>query len=78
MHCIFKGDRPKETKLLPKTRRKPMSNLKSQLHEAVEGDSVPAQQNLTTVSQVPVKFRFNPRTRMIQSNKTRIRVLETI
>ncbi|OAD62033.1 Sperm-associated antigen 17 [Eufriesea mexicana] len=49
-HVNASGDRPKETKLQPKTRRKPMSNLKSQLHEVVEGDSVPAQQNLTTGS----------------------------
>lgn len=60
---FFKGDRPKETKN-SKTRRKPMSGLKSSLFGTGEGDLASAQQNLTTVSQVSVKYRFNPRTRV--------------
>ncbi|XP_043518366.1 uncharacterized protein LOC122533068 [Frieseomelitta varia] len=41
------GDRPKETKE-SKTRRKPMSDLKSSLFETGEGDLASAQKNLTT------------------------------
>lgn len=73
-YSTFKGDRPKEPKVLSKVKRKPMTGFKSALLEADEVDSVSAQQNLTMVSQVPVKFRFNPRTSSIWSNTTRIQL----
>ena len=55
-----------------------MTGFKSRLLEADEVDSVSAQQNLTMVSQVPVKFRFNPRTSPIWSNTTRIQLVGNV
>ncbi|XP_050580372.1 uncharacterized protein LOC126917508 [Bombus affinis] len=46
-YSTFKGDRPKEPKVLSKIKRKPMTGFKSRLLEADEVDSVSAQQNLT-------------------------------